>query len=92
MVTEEDQSNEELLRRYQNADPRAFDEFFRRTKTLVYGYLLARLKNRGDADDAFQETYFRIHRYIDTFDPSRNALAWVMTIARNKTRARSPVR
>jgi RNA polymerase sigma factor (sigma-70 family) len=76
-------TNEQLLERCQQTDLAAFEEFYRRHKNLIYNFLRARLGNGRDADDAFQETFLRIHRYILKFDPSKSALAWTLTIARN---------
>lgn len=76
-------SNEALLQRYQKADASAFSEFFKRHEKLVYNYLLSRLKNPADADEAFQKTFFRVHRYVSSYDPTQNALGWLMTITRN---------
>lgn len=76
-------SNEELLTRYQAADVSAFDEFFERNRRLVFHYLYSRLGSVPEAEDAFQKTFFRIHRYILKYDPRQSALGWVMTIARN---------
>ncbi len=76
-------SDQSLLERYQQADAAAFDEFFRRHKTTVFGYLMVRLRDRAEAEEAFQRTFLRIHKYILNYDPQRSALGWVMGIARN---------
>ena len=78
-----DLSHEELLKKYQESDPQAFDEFYRRTSTLIYNYLLSILRNQTDAQDALQDTFLNIHRSVASFDPQKNALAWVFTIARH---------
>lgn len=74
---------EELLERYSKSDPEAFTKFFNRTNRLVYNFLVMKLGNRVEAEDVLQDTYFRIHRYISSYDRDRNALAWIMSIARN---------
>lgn len=74
---------EELLTRYRESDPHAFSEFFSRTSKLVFNYLMMKLGNRIEAEEVMQDTYFRIHRYISSYDKDRNALAWIMSIARN---------
>lgn len=76
-------SNEELLERYRNADFDGFDVFFRRNQGLILNFLRTRLGDRADAEDAFQETFIRIHKSILSYDSSQKALAWVLTIARN---------
>ena len=76
-------TDEQLLRAYQGADLKGFDEFFRRRHQLVFGYLLAKLGSRAEAEDALQETFLRVHRSILGYDPERSALNWVFAIARN---------
>lgn len=74
-------SLEELLADYGKGGAASFREFFARTRAVVYGYLRKRLPSGEAADDVFQDTYFRVHRYVTSFDPSGNALAWLLRIA-----------
>ncbi len=78
-----DLSLEELLVLYKDCSVEAFEEFFRRTKKLVYNFLLKRLGNAADADDVFQETYFRVHKYVSSYNSEKKALVWLMFVARN---------
>jgi RNA polymerase sigma-70 factor (ECF subfamily) len=82
-VSLRDETNENLLQRYQAADPKAFEEFFRRHRKLVFNYLLARLRNHAEAEEVLQDTFLRVHKYVLRYDPEKNALAWLMTVARN---------
>lgn len=75
-------SNEDLLRLYQNLDFRGFDLFYQRNHKLIYGYLLRILKNSADAEDVLQQVFLKIHSKILSYDPEKNALIWVFTIAR----------
>lgn len=74
-------SLEELLSDYGQGSTEGFTEFYGRTKPVVYGYLRKRLSDVSAADDVFQDTYLRVHRYITSFDSSGNALAWLLRIA-----------
>jgi RNA polymerase sigma-70 factor (ECF subfamily) len=76
-------SDEELLRRYQAADFAAFDLLYRRHERLVLGFLRAKLRDGADAEEAFQETFLKLHRSIARYDPAQGALGWILTIARN---------
>jgi RNA polymerase sigma factor (sigma-70 family) len=76
-------TDEELLAAYQRADTAAFEEFFRRHKRLIYSFLYSKLGTKWDAEEAFQKTFLKIHRYILKYDPTQSALGWVITIARN---------
>lgn len=50
---------------------------------MLHSFLRSRLGPTSDADDALQETFFRIHRYIASYKIEQNALSWVFGIARN---------
>lgn len=80
-MVKEESSLENLLKAYGEGSSEAFHEFFRRTRTIVYGYLKKRLSDTQAADDVLQDTYFRVHRYVTSFDPEKSALAWVLRIA-----------
>lgn len=71
------------MARYQDGDFAGFDGFYQKNHALIFQFLLHRLRNRSDAEDAFQETFLRIHRFITTYDRQQKAMAWVFTIARN---------
>lgn len=72
-----------MLARYQDGDFAGFDRFYQKNHALIFRFLLHRLRNRSDAEDAFQETFLRIHRFITSYDKRQTALPWVFTIARN---------
>ena len=78
-----DYSNEELLTMYQNLEYYGFEEFFNRNKLVVFSFLKSKLTDPRDAEEALQETFFRIHRFILQYDSSKPALAWVFSIASN---------
>ncbi|MGE0175110.1 MAG: RNA polymerase sigma factor [Oligoflexales bacterium] len=76
-------SSEQLLEGYKNGDMDSFREFYQRTKGLIYNYLLKRMGRQVDADEAFQETFLRLHRFVTSYEPAQRALPWLFTIARN---------
>ena len=75
-------TNEELLAKYAAGEVSAFEEFFRRHRTLIYVYLRSRV-GRSDSAEAFQLTFLRVHRSVASYDPACSALDWLMAIARN---------
>lgn len=74
-----------LVAAAQAGDRRALETFLSGVRPLVYRYVLARLVDRGLADDVTQEVLMTIvaalPRYTDT---GRSPLAWVFGIAANK--------
>ncbi len=77
-------SDRELALRVQNGGSGAFVELVRRYQTALLRYLLARLGNRADAEDALQETFAAAFRYFHSYDPSRPLAGWLYTIARRE--------
>jgi RNA polymerase sigma-70 factor (ECF subfamily) len=75
--------DDELLVRYQGGDFAAFDAFYVRNHELIFRFLMFRLRNRSDAEEAFQETFLRIHRSIGSYKKGNRALPWVFTVAKN---------
>lgn len=76
-------SNESLLERYQSGDFEGFDLFYRRNSQVIFAFLLTRLRFKTDAEEAFQDTFLKIYKAIEAYDPAQPALGWVFTIARN---------
>jgi RNA polymerase sigma factor, sigma-70 family len=66
-------------------DQRAFAELYRLTSPRLFGVCLRMLRDRGEAEDALQETYATVWRRAESFDPARaGAITWLVTLARNK--------
>lgn len=73
----------ELLLAYADGEVKAFEEFFRRTEVIIYRFIRKNLVQPEMAQEAFQETYLRAHRYILSFRESDgHAIAWLLGIAR----------
>jgi RNA polymerase sigma-70 factor (ECF subfamily) len=84
----------ELLRRVAARDADAFEELWSRYARAVLGLALRRLRDRGRAEDAVQETFASIWRSASSYRPERGPGApWVYAVARNaitdRGRARS---
>jgi DNA-directed RNA polymerase specialized sigma24 family protein len=50
-------SDEQLFGRVRRGDLSAFDELYARYERPLFGLLLASLRNRADAEDAFHEAF-----------------------------------
>ena len=78
------ESDESLMCRLRTGDESALSELFRRYRPRLYGFLLRRV---GDgADDVFQDTWLRVVRAADRFDPRRRFSTWLFQIANNLCR------
>ena len=69
-----------LLRHEKEAFEQLYDDY----SAAIYGLTLKILKDEALAEDALQETFVRIWRKIQTYDPSKGWLfTWMLNIARN---------
>src|ERR671930_2177492 len=77
-------SDGELIQRVGSGDRNAFELLYRRYARPVLGLALRRLGDRGNAEDAVQETFAAIWRSARTYRPERGAGApWLYAVARN---------
>ena len=84
---------EDLAKAYQSGDRRSFR---RLVESLTRTLIALAYRYTGDwesARDTTQETWIKVHRSIDRYDPSRPFRAWLLTIHRNTciSGLRSPV-
>jgi len=73
---------EQLMARYQQADPGAVAVLVERLSPQLYRFFASQLGNRADAEDMLQDTWMRIHRVRHTYRAGDPVLPWVYTIAR----------
>jgi RNA polymerase sigma-70 factor, ECF subfamily len=83
----------ELIQRTGERDREAFEELYRRFARPVLGLALRRLRDRGRAEDAAQDTFAAIWRSASTYRPERGPGApWLYTVARNAIVSQSRIR
>jgi RNA polymerase sigma-70 factor (ECF subfamily) len=80
-------TDEELMIRVQAGDDGALATLMDRYKGPLYGFLNRRVGDAA-ADDLFQESWLRVVRARDRFDPRRRFSTWVFQIANNLCRDR----
>ena len=68
---------------YAGGEPEAFQELFRRYAQRLFGYLYHMSHDRELAQDLVQETFVRVHRAREHYDPSRPFKPWIFRIAAN---------
>lgn len=73
----------ELLLSIKAGNQRGFEELYQKTRSIVYGYLISILRNKYDAEDIMHDTYISVYISIETYQPGRNSIAWILTIAKN---------
>ena len=74
----------ELLERFADGDLEAFEALFRQHQSEVYRWTVRIVRDTGAAEDLTVETFWRIYRARQRFDPAAgNFRAWARRIATN---------
>ena len=76
-------SDEVLVQCIRAGDETAFGVLYDRYFRRVYNFSYARLRNRGDAEEAAQDTFTAVFRSIDAFRGQASLLSWMYGIAKN---------
>ena len=71
----------DLIRRCLAGDQRACRDLVRRYQRPVFSVLMRVVRRVEDAEDLTQETFVRVFRALDRYDPERPFTAWLFTIA-----------
>ena len=84
-MTEQDpiaeKTDEELAREARAGSRRSFEELACRYKRRLFVYLRPRLGSDEDAEDMVQDTFLKIYRSIDRYDPAYRFSTWLYTSA-----------
>jgi RNA polymerase sigma-70 factor, ECF subfamily len=74
-----------LLGAVAKGDEAAFERLYSATRAKLYGVLLRILGRPALADEVMQETYFKVWKMADQFDPQvASPITWMVAMARNR--------
>jgi RNA polymerase sigma-70 factor (ECF subfamily) len=74
-----------LIQMIQSKSEKGFEILYDRYCGALYGILIKFVKRKDIADDLLQDTFVKIWRHIDGFDPDKGTLyTWMLRIARNQ--------
>ena len=76
-----EKTDEELARGARAGSRRSFEELACRYKRRLFVYLRPRLGSDEDAEDMVQDTFLKIYRSIDRYDPAYRFSTWLYTSA-----------
>jgi RNA polymerase sigma-70 factor (ECF subfamily) len=77
-------SDAELMRAFARRDPGAAEDLYSRFAPRIFGLGLVMLGNPGHAEDLVQDTFVKLWRNVDSFQPTRGSLdTWVLLMARS---------
>lgn len=79
----EDEGN--LLTLVGRGDTAAFGAFYDRFSARILGLLVRWLRDRRDADEVLQDTFWQVWKTATTFDPvKRSEFGWLVMLARSR--------
>ena len=74
-----------LLERVARGDRDAFVDFYEQFAPRVFALLMCRFKERRDAEDVLQETFWQVWQTAKCYDPSRSTpQTWLFLLARSR--------
>jgi RNA polymerase sigma-70 factor (ECF subfamily) len=79
-------TDEELMAAVRAGDIAAFEAIVERYKRMVYSMAYGMLRSREDAEEAAQDTFVKLFRAREQFDPERRLEPWLLRIAGNTCR------
>ncbi|HLY25287.1 MAG TPA: sigma-70 family RNA polymerase sigma factor [Aggregatilineales bacterium] len=83
MLQETEQSDRLWVDKALHGDQAAFGELVRAHQNAVYNLAYRMLGERGEAEDAAQETFLRAYAHLDRYDAERPFRTWLLSIASN---------
>ena len=75
--------DEQLMLAYRDGDAGAFETLYARHRGALYRFVLRSLKDRGVAEELFQEAWIRVIEARERYAPSAKFTTWLYTIAHN---------
>lgn len=80
---DDDLSDEELLRRFNEGDADAFEVLVRRYERPLYNFILRSVRRRERADELLQDVFLKVVQRSGDFKGNSKLSTWLYTIARN---------
>jgi RNA polymerase sigma-70 factor (ECF subfamily) len=76
-----DDDDAEVVRQCRLGNEQAYRQLIERYQPRIYSLAVRMVGQAQDAEDVTQETFVRMFRAIDRYDPARPFAAWLFTIA-----------
>jgi RNA polymerase sigma-70 factor (ECF subfamily) len=79
-----DDLDRSLARKARSGNRRALASLYERYRSRVFGYLVKEMRDRGTAEDVFQEVWMKVMQGIGSYDAARGPFrAWLFRVAAN---------
>lgn len=78
-----EQTDEQLMKLYQNGDETAFKTLYERHASKVYGFIKKRIGNNEKVSEIYQEVFIKIHKSKSLYNESFPVLPWIFTVTKS---------
>jgi RNA polymerase sigma-70 factor, ECF subfamily len=75
--------HEDIVSRSQVRDPAAFEELVRNYQPYAFSLAMKFLCDEAEASDVVQESFLRVWKHIDRYDPNQKFTTWLYKIVSN---------
>lgn len=82
-MLEQDRAIVECVLRARRGDQESFAQLVYQFQDAVYNFCYRMLGESGEAEDATQETFLRVHKNLNRYDTERSFKTWLLSIASN---------
>lgn len=76
-------SEQDLIKKAQEGNAEAFEQLIADYEKRILNYCFRMLGNLSDAEDAAQEVFVKVYRFIDSFNGQSSFSTWLYRIASN---------
>lgn len=76
-------TDEMLLQALKDGNAEGLGTLYERYKTLLYNFFLKSTQDKDLSSDLLMETFERVYRYRNSFDPNKKVRPWIFQIASN---------
>jgi RNA polymerase sigma-70 factor (ECF subfamily) len=83
-ATGDDTQDEALMLAYAGGDAGAFDALYARHRGGLYRYVLRHVRERGIADELYQDVWMNVVRVRESYEPTAKFATWLYTLAHNR--------
>lgn len=79
-------SEQEIIKRAQKGDERAFTEIVKRYETVVYSFAFKVCRDSDKASETWQDTFVNVYRKLHQFDGRSKFTTWLYSVVTNSCR------
>lgn len=77
------ENDSEIIDKILKGEKSLFAVLVNKYESLLFGYVLARVRYLSEVQDIVQETFLKAYKHLNSFNPQKKFSCWLITIAKN---------